>query len=71
MNRKSTGDLAMHINFDQAENFEALLASEFEGNPKVTARLGEDHYDAAHRMFNVMAEDLALDFSTLDFDELR
>jgi len=36
----------MHANFDKVENFEAFLASEFEGRPKVSARLGEDYDDA-------------------------
>ncbi len=60
----------MHVNFDHVENFEALLASEFENQPKVSTRLGEDYYDAGYRVVNRLAEDLTLDFSTLDFDEL-
>jgi hypothetical protein len=60
----------MHTNFDHAENFEALLASEFDTRPNVTTRLGEDYYDAGYRMVNRLSEDLTLDISTLDFDEL-
>ena len=59
----------MHANFDQVENFEALLASEFEIRPKVAARLGEDYYDAGYRVVNRLAEDLSLDLSTLDFED--
>jgi len=60
----------MHTNFDQVENFEAYLASEFDNRPKVSARLGEDYYDAGYRVVNRLAEDLTLDSSILDFDDL-
>jgi len=60
----------MHSNFDQIENFEAFLASEFDTSPKASARLGEDYYDVGYRVVNRLAEDLTLDFSILDFENL-
>ena len=60
----------MHANFDQVENFEALLASEFDSGPKVSARLGEDYYDAGYRVVNRLADDLTLDSSILNFEDL-
>ena len=60
----------MHANFDKVENFEALLASEFDNRPKVSARLGEDYDDAGYRVVNRLADDLTLDFSILDFEDL-
>jgi len=60
----------MHTNFDQVENFEAYLASEFDSRPKVSARLGEDYDDAGYRVVNRLAEDLTLDSSILDFDDI-
>jgi len=61
----------MHANFDQVENFEALLASEFDTHPRVPAKPGEDYYDAGYRVVNRLAEDLTLDFSLLDFEDLE
>jgi len=60
----------MHANFDQVENFEALLASEFESGPQVRARQGEDYYDAGYRVVNILAMDIALEDSILDLEEL-
>lgn len=60
----------MYTNFDHAENFEALLMSEFDSQPKVATRLGEDEFDAGYRVVSTLLSDLALDSTVLDFDEL-
>jgi hypothetical protein len=60
----------MYTNIDRAENFETLLMSEFDSQPKVSARLGEDDFDAGYRVVSTLLSDLALDSTVLDFDEL-
>jgi len=60
----------MHTNFDGAENFETLLAAQFNARPNVSTRLGEDHDDAGFRVVHSLVEDLSLDCSILDIDEM-
>ena len=59
----------MHVTFDKAENFEALLSSEFESLPRLPKPLpGEDDCDAGYKLVAVISEDLALDMMVLDFE---
>lgn len=61
----------MHINFDQAEDFEMLLAAEFGNAPQVQDTTYSDAYDAGYKIVDALACDLALDMIILDFDELN
>jgi len=60
----------MHTNFDHAENFETLLASEFGHTPRVDTRPGREGFDAGIKVVNALASDLALDMAVLELDEL-
>ncbi len=61
----------MHINFDQAEDFEMLLAAEFGNAPQMPAAPSGDTYDAGYKIVDALACDLALDITLLDFDEIN
>lgn len=61
----------MHINFDQAEDFEMLLAAEFCNDLRVPSSPGTDSFDAGYKIVDALSCDLALDTSVLDFDELN
>ena len=61
----------MHINFDQAEDFEMLLAAEFGNSPSISSAHFDDSYDAGYKIVDALASDLALDITLLDFDELN
>ena len=61
----------MHINFDQAEDFEMLLAAEFCNEFRVPSNPGTDPFDAGYKIVDALASDLALDTTVLDFDDLN
>lgn len=61
----------MHINFDQAEDFEMLLAAEFGNDLRAPINPGADSFDAGYKIVDALACDLALDTSILDLDELN
>ncbi|NQW02003.1 MAG: hypothetical protein HQ483_20030 [Rhodospirillales bacterium] len=61
----------MHINYDQAEDFEMLLAAEFCNDLRVPRVPGTDPFEAGYKILDVLACDLALDAGVLDFDELN
>jgi len=59
----------MHTNFDHAENFETLLASEFGRIPQIDKGPGREGFDAGFKVVNALASDLALNMAVLDLDE--
>ena len=61
----------MHINFDQAEDLEMLLAAEFDTKIRVPSALGNDSYDAGYKILDALSCDLALESGILDLDELN
>lgn len=61
----------MHINFDQAEDLEMLIAAEFNTETRVPFALSNDSYDAGYKILDALSCDLALDSSILDLDELN
>ena len=61
----------MHINFDQAEDLEMLLAAEFNTKIRVPSALGNDSYDVGYKILDALSCDLALESSILDLDELN
>ncbi len=61
----------MHINFDQAEDFEMLLAAEFCGELRVPSGPGSDTFETGYKIVDALACDFALDSGILDFDELN
>lgn len=60
----------MHINFDQAEDFEALLAAEFNSDYQIPSTPGGDSYDMGYKIVDALACDLELDATLIDLDEL-
>ena len=58
----------MHINFDQAEDLEMLLTSEFLDGARVPITLCNDNYDVGYKILEVLSCDLTLDSSVLDLD---
>jgi hypothetical protein len=61
----------MHINFDQAEDLEMFLASEFVNETRVIFDLSNGNYDAGYKILDALSCDLTLDSSVLDLDEPR
>jgi len=62
----------MHATFEKAENFEALLLSEFNTAPALpTPHPGEDQFDAGQRLVNAISDDLSLDMLILDIDGIQ
>jgi len=61
----------MHINFDQAEDLEMLLAAEFGNEPHFPITSSGDAYDVGYKVLDTVSCDLALDSTILDFDELN
>ena len=60
----------MYINFDQAEDLEMFLASEFVNETRVPFTLSNDNYDVGYKILDFLSCELALDSSVLDLDEL-
>ena len=61
----------MHINFDQAEDFEMLLAAEFGTDLSVPRTPGTEPIEVGYKILDALACDLGLDAGILDFDELN
>ena len=61
----------MHINFDQAEDLEMLLAAEFNTEIRIASTLGNDSYDIGYKILDALSCDLALESGILDLDELN
>ena len=65
------GDSKVHINFDQAEDLEMLLASEFADDtsvPLISSNDSNDSYDVGYKILDILSCDLSLDSGVLDLD---
>ena len=60
----------MYINFDQAEDLEIFLTSEFANETRVPPALSNDSQDVGYKILDVLSCGLALDSGVLDLDEL-